>query len=99
MLDPIDGTRAFWSGATTWGTLIGLDAGDGPLLGLIDQPYTAERFMGGLGRAEMVRGAERRRLAVRSCASLADAVLYSTFPEVGTPAERAASRRCATGCG
>jgi len=28
VLDPIDGTRAFLSGATTWGTLIGLDAGE-----------------------------------------------------------------------
>ena len=89
VLDPIDGTRAFWSGATTWGTLIGLDAGDGPLLGVIDQPYTGERFMGGLGRAEMTRGAERRPLAVRACAGLADAVLYTTYPEVGSPAERA----------
>jgi histidinol phosphatase-like enzyme (inositol monophosphatase family) len=89
VLDPIDGTRAFWSGATTWGTLIGLDAGDGPVLGLIDQPYTGERFMGGLGRAEMRRGAARRPLAVRACAGLADAVLYTTMPEIGTPAERA----------
>ena len=89
VLDPIDGTRAFWSGAATWGTLIGLDAGSGPVLGLIDQPYTGERFMGGLGRAEMTRGTTRRPLAVRACAGLADAVLYTTFPEIGTPDERA----------
>jgi histidinol phosphatase-like enzyme (inositol monophosphatase family) len=90
VLDPIDGTRAFLSGATTWGTLIGLDAGDGPILGLIDQPYTRERFMGGLGRAEMVRDGVSRPLAVRPCAALADAILYTTFPEVGTAVERAA---------
>ena len=89
VLDPIDGTRAFWSGATTWGTLVGLDGGDGPLLGLIDQPYTGERFMGGLGRAEMIRGGVCRALATRACAGLGDAVLYTTFPEIGTPAERA----------
>ena len=89
VLDPIDGTRAFWSGATTWGTLIGLDGGDGPMLGVIDQPYIGERFMGGLGRAEMTRGEARRALAVRACAGLADAVLYTTFPEIGTPGERA----------
>jgi histidinol phosphatase-like enzyme (inositol monophosphatase family) len=89
VLDPIDGTRAFMSGATTWGTLIGLDAGDGPILGLVDQPYIRERFMGGLGRAEMVRDGLSRPLAVRACPTLADAILYSTFPEVGTAAERA----------
>lgn len=88
VLDPIDGTRAFWSGAPTWGTLIGLDAGKGPVLGLIDQPFIGERFMGGLGRAELARGADRRPIRVRACAALADAVLYTTFPEVGTDAER-----------
>ncbi|MER2510702.1 inositol monophosphatase family protein [Amaricoccus sp.] len=89
VLDPIDGTRAFISGATTWGTLIAVDAGLGPVLGLIDQPYVGERFMGGLGRATMIRAGEERPLRVRACAGLADAVLYSTFPEVGTAAERA----------
>jgi histidinol phosphatase-like enzyme (inositol monophosphatase family) len=89
VLDPIDGTRAFMSGATTWGTLIGLEGAAGPILGLVDQPYTRERFMGGLGRAEMVRDGAARPLAVRACAGLEAAVLYTTYPEVGTPAERA----------
>lgn len=90
VLDPIDGTRAFLSGATTWGTLIGLDAGDGPVLGVIDQPYTRERFMGGLGRAEMVREGTRTPLATRVCAGLDGAILYSTFPEIGTTDDRRA---------
>lgn len=88
VLDPIDGTRAFLSGATTWGTLIALDAGAGPVLGMIDQPYTGERFMGGLGRASLRRDKQERPLAVRDCADLDAAVLYSTFPEIGTPEER-----------
>jgi histidinol phosphatase-like enzyme (inositol monophosphatase family) len=87
VLDPIDGTRAFLSGATTWGILIGLDAGEGPVLGVVDQPYTRERFMGGLGRAEMRRDGEARALKVRPCAGLREAVLYSTYPEIGTSAE------------
>lgn len=89
VLDPIDGTRAFMSGATTWGTLIAVNAGAGPLLGLIDQPYVGERFMGGAGRAALTRGESSRPLATRACADLAGAILYSTFPEIGTPAERA----------
>ncbi len=89
VLDPIDGTRAFLSGALSWGVLVGLDAGDGPVLGIIDQPYTGERFMGGLGRAELRRGDTVRPLAVRSCARLDEAVLFTTFPEIGTAAERA----------
>lgn len=89
VLDPIDGTRAFISGATTWGTLIAVDAGQGPVLGLIDQPYVGERFMGGFGRAVMTRAGVERPLAIRACAGLDGAVLYSTFPEIGTAAERA----------
>jgi histidinol phosphatase-like enzyme (inositol monophosphatase family) len=89
VIDPIDGTRAFLSGATTWGTLIGLDAGGGPILGVVDQPYTRERFMGGLGRAELLRDGTGRPLQARGCDRLDEAILYTTFPEIGTPAERA----------
>lgn len=89
VLDPIDGTRAFMSGVPSWGTLIGLDAGEGPVLGVVDQPHIGERFMGGLGRAVLRRNGRETPLATRPCAGLAGAVLFSTFPEVGSPAERA----------
>jgi histidinol phosphatase-like enzyme (inositol monophosphatase family) len=90
VLDPIDGTRAFVSGAPSWGTLIGLNAGDAPVLGIIDQPYMGERFMGGFGRAVLRRGEDLRQLRVRQCAALEDAVLFTTFPEIGTQPEREA---------
>ena len=51
VLDPIDGTRGYVSGTPTWGTLIALNDGQHPIFGVIDQPYTAERFVGGLGMA------------------------------------------------
>jgi histidinol phosphatase-like enzyme (inositol monophosphatase family) len=89
VLDPIDGTRAFVSGAPTWGILIGLDAGDGPILGVVDQPFTRERFIGGFGRAEYLRDGVAAPMRVRRCAGLADAVLYTTRPEVGSPVEGA----------
>ncbi len=89
VLDPIDGTRAFLAGAPSWGVLIGLDTGDGPILGIVDQPYTGERFMGGLGRAVLRRGSVERPLAVRACRDLSEAVLFTTYPEVGTAAEQA----------
>lgn len=93
VLDPIDGTRAFLSGAPTWGTLIGLDAGAGPLIGLIDQPYIGERFMGGLGRAELRSSSGAATLSTRPCSRLRDAILYTTFPAIGTETQRMAFER------
>lgn len=46
VLDPIDGTRAYISGLPLWGTLIALDDGTEGRIGVIDQPFTGERFTG-----------------------------------------------------
>ena len=51
VIDPIDGTRAFITGTPLWGTLIGLLDGDKPVLGLMNQPFTGERFWGAGGKA------------------------------------------------
>jgi histidinol phosphatase-like enzyme (inositol monophosphatase family) len=93
VLDPIDGTRGYLSGTPTWGVLIAVADADGPLFGVIDQPYIGERFTGGLGLAEVDGPQGRRPLAVRPPRPLSEAILFSTFPEVGTPAEGAAFRR------
>ena len=45
IIDPIDGTRAFISGVPVWGTLIGLYFQDVPVAGVMDQPFTGERYM------------------------------------------------------
>lgn len=90
VLDPIDGTRGFISGTPTWGVLIALSDEDGPVLGIVDQPYTQERFIGGAGIAEMVGPHGTTPLQTRSTTSLDQAILFTTFPEVGTPADRLA---------
>ncbi len=83
IIDPIDGTRAFITGMPLWGTLIGLlDAGE-PVLGLMNQPFTGERFWGAGGKAySSIRGGTPRRLKTRPCASLAEAVLTTTHPDM-----------------
>lgn len=95
VLDPIDGTRGFLSGTPTWGVLVSLADASGPLLGIIDQPYIGERFWGGLGQAYVEGPLGKRPLAVRPARPLSQAILFSTFPEVGTEAEGAAFRRVA----
>src|SRR5258708_9689960 len=56
VLDPIDGTRAFITGRPTFGTLIALFQDDRPIVGIIDQPVTGERWIGAVGRATVFRG-------------------------------------------
>ena len=97
VLDPIDGTRSYLAGTPTWGVLISVRDAEGPLYGIIDQPYIGERFEGGLGRARVTGPLGEAALAVRSSRPLSQAILFSTFPEVGTPEEGAAFRRVASG--
>lgn len=97
LIDPIDGTRAFIMGSPLWGTLVGLFDGAEPLLGLMDQPFTGERFWSD-GRRTRWRGPPgKTRLAkVRACARLGDAILTTTHPDLfegGAEAERFAAVR------
>lgn len=87
VLDPIDGTRGFMSGTPTWGVLIAVSDATGPIYGLIDQPYIGERFIGGFNTATYTGPHGAGPLAVRKTQSLAEATLFTTFPEVGTAAE------------
>lgn len=80
VLDPIDGTRAFITGGPQWGTLIALNDGTRPVLGVLDQPFTGERWVGFDGRCEFTARGETRRLRTRACASVKDAVVSSTHP-------------------
>ena len=95
VLEPIDGTRGYLSGTPTWGVLVSVADATGPIYGIIDQPYIRERFEGGLGRAEVNGPMGRHILKTRAARPLADAILFSTFPEIGTADEGAAFRRLA----
>lgn len=87
VLDPIDGTRGFISGTPTWGVLIALGTEDGPFLGIVDQPYIGERFVGTPDQAFVTGPAGQCELATRATKSLSDAIVFTTFPEVGSQAE------------
>lgn len=96
VLDPIDGTRAFVSGMPTWGVLIAVNQGAAPKIGVIDQPYTGERFWG-VNKCSFFRQQERdvQPIRVQPSPSLASATLFSTFPEIGSANERAAFEKVA----
>jgi myo-inositol-1(or 4)-monophosphatase len=109
VVDPIDGTRAFIMGSPLWGTLIGLLDEEEPILGLMDQPFTGERFWSGATGAHMrTRAGKPRRIKTRACASLTEATLTTTHPELFTKgreaqafarlAERVRMTRCGGDC-
>jgi inositol-phosphate phosphatase/L-galactose 1-phosphate phosphatase/histidinol-phosphatase len=78
-VDPIDGTKAFISGMPTFGTLLALLARGKPVLGIIDQPISGERWLGVSGRRTTLNGAD---IAVRPCPRIADASLFATAPSM-----------------
>ncbi|WP_299813064.1 histidinol-phosphatase [uncultured Jannaschia sp.] len=98
VLDPIDGTRGFISGTPTWGVLVGLMDAKGPIYGIVDQPFTGERFEGSAEGAVWTRAEARRDLRVRRTETIEAATILTTFPEIGTPEEGAAFRRVAARC-
>ncbi|MGE5353216.1 MAG: histidinol-phosphatase [Acidobacteriota bacterium] len=74
VLDPIDGTKSFICGATTFGTLIALMKNGQPLLGVINQPILNEFLIGDNSTSEL----NGRRVKVRECKDLSQAVLLTT---------------------
>jgi len=87
VLDPIDGTKAFITGKPSFGILIALLHRGVPVLGIIDQPVTRERWLGAAGRPTTLNGQPAR---VRAGAALDKAVLYATAPEMFKGADAAA---------
>jgi myo-inositol-1(or 4)-monophosphatase len=81
VVDPIDGTRAFMCGMAQWGTLIALNDGTQPIIGILDQPYTRERWVAANGQTHFRHAhGETARLKTRACASIENAVLSTTSP-------------------
>ena len=90
VLDPIDGTKSFISGVPLFGTLIALTHGGHPILGVIDQPISRERWLGAAGRPTTLNGAAIR---CRACPALDAATLFATTPEMFRGPDAAAFAR------
>jgi histidinol phosphatase-like enzyme (inositol monophosphatase family) len=82
VLDPIDGTRAFITGRPTFGTLIALFRDGRPIMGVIDQPVTGERWIGATGRPTLFRGPFGGKAGCRRCPALPEAELSCTSPDM-----------------
>lgn len=82
VLDPIDGTRNYYSGSLFWGILIALLEGKQPQLGIIDHPPTQERFVATKDEGMWICGAQTKPLKSKSTAKLRDATLGATTPQM-----------------
>jgi myo-inositol-1(or 4)-monophosphatase len=88
VLDPIDGTKSFICGMPAWGTLIALLRAGEPVFGMMNQPFTRERFSGDSAGARYRGPAGERDLRVRACADLSQAVLFTTSPLLMNASDR-----------
>lgn len=78
-LDPIDGTKSFLSGSLCFGTQIALSRLGKPMLGVIDQPITEERWLSETGAETRING---RIAKTSSCTRLKHAVMYTSDPHI-----------------
>ena len=79
VIDPIDGTKSFMMGRPTFGTLIALCEDSKPILGIIDQPISNERWIGAKGHPTTLNGVP---IQTRKNVTLDTAVMASTTPEM-----------------
>ena len=90
VLDPIDGTKSFISGVPLFGTLIALTRAKRPVLGIIDQPISRERWVGLAGCPTTLNGDV---VHCRACPALGAATLFATTPDMFRDADAAAFAR------
>lgn len=79
VVDPIDGTRAYADGVPQFAISVGLVQEGEPLVGVVLNPATGERFEALRGGGAWLNG---QRLAVSACTRLADADLVSSRTEM-----------------
>lgn len=74
VLDPIDGTKSFISGALSFGTLIALLKNGKPIIGVINHPILNELLVGD-NQTCLLNGSKTQ---IRNCSKISDATLLTT---------------------
>lgn len=81
IIDPIDGTSSFVIGRPTFGTLIALAYQNKPILGIVNQPISEERWLGIDDDSDncgaWLNGSV---IKTRNCTKIEDSVISSTSP-------------------
>ncbi|MBJ3786737.1 inositol monophosphatase family protein [Devosia sediminis] len=82
IIDPVDGTRAFISGAPVWGTLIGFAVDGVAVAGLMSQPFIGEEFLAVPGRSTYRRGDVTQANRTSGQTKLGQAKVFTTTPNL-----------------
>jgi len=82
IIDPVDGTRAFISGAPVWGTLVGFAVDGVAVAGLMSQPFIGEHFLAIPGRSTYRRGGQTQPNRTSGLCDLAAARVFTTTPNL-----------------
>ena len=82
IIDPVDGTRAFISGAPVWGTLIGFAHEGVAIAGLMSQPFIGETFLAVPGRSTYRRGTMASINHTSGQTDLAASRVFTTTPSL-----------------
>ena len=80
IIDPVDGTRAFISGAPVWGTLIGFAHKGVAIAGLMSQPFIGETFLALPGSSTYRRGGVTQPNRTSGQTELAPSRVFTTTP-------------------
>lgn len=97
IIDPVDGTRAFISGAPVWGTLIGFAHDGVAIAGLMSQPFIGETFLAVPGRATYRRNGVTTPISTSGQTELAASRVFTTTPSLFNTPELAAKWRAVEG--
>ncbi|MDA0781082.1 MAG: histidinol-phosphatase [Rickettsiales bacterium] len=81
IIDPIDGTLSFMIGRPIFGTLLALLDNGKPILSVINQPITKERWLAVQGEGCKLNG---KNAQVKNCGSLSQATIATTGPNYFT---------------
>lgn len=76
IIDPIDGTRSYITGIPTWGTLVALQYQGKSIIGMLDQPYLKERYIGSPD-GTLLNGST---INTRPCETIFNATISTTDP-------------------
>ncbi|MFK4812457.1 histidinol-phosphatase [Devosia sp. ZW T5_3] len=82
IIDPVDGTRSFISGAPVWGTLIGFAHNGVAIAGLMSQPFIGETFLAVPGRATYRRAGAAQPIRTSGQTELAQSRVFTTTPNL-----------------